>query len=65
MKANTILSASSITELKAGMKISVAQHEYLKVMAIVDGYVMMRYKGCIPFVEKQERFNEMFPLRGW
>lgn len=26
------------------------EDDYIKVMAIADGYVMMRRKGCIPFV---------------
>lgn len=29
---------------------------YIKVMAIADGYVMARNKGCIPFCEKIDEF---------
>lgn len=31
---------------------------YLKIMAYVDGYYMVRYKGCIPFCCKEEQLIE-------
>jgi hypothetical protein len=31
---------------------------YIKVMAIVDGYVMARYKGCMPFVQGEKEFTK-------
>jgi hypothetical protein len=31
---------------------------YLKVMAIVDGYVMARNKGCMPFVQTVKEFQK-------
>lgn len=31
---------------------------YIKVMAIAEGYVMARNKGCIPFCESIDKFIE-------
>lgn len=30
----------------------------LRIMAIAEGYVMARFKGCIPFVESVEKFEQ-------
>ena len=45
-------------KVKVGHKYSIINGfgGYLKVMAIIDGYVMARYKGCIPFCESENAF---------
>lgn len=44
-------------EIRAGLRIPVEKMDYIKVMAVVDGYVMARYKGCIPFVVSIKKFE--------
>ena len=34
-----------------------SQYKDIKVMAIVDGYVMARYMGCSPFAEAHDEFE--------
>lgn len=33
---------------------------HVRVMAVAEGYVMARYKGCIPFVEIMRSWHERF-----
>ncbi|PKM47115.1 MAG: hypothetical protein CVV05_01620 [Gammaproteobacteria bacterium HGW-Gammaproteobacteria-1] len=35
----------------------------VRVMAVVEGYVMARHKGCMPFLKKVPEFREKFPER--
>lgn len=44
--------------IRVGDKIPTTMQQYLKVMAYVDGYVMARYKGCIPFVSTIKEFEK-------
>lgn len=39
-----------------GTKIPTSEGNYIKIMAVADGYVMARNNGCIPFCESIERF---------
>ncbi len=34
------------------------QSKTLKIMAIVDKYVMARYKGCMPFIKHENEFGK-------
>lgn len=29
---------------------------YIKIIAIAEGYIMARYKGCVPFVQSENDF---------
>lgn len=44
---------------KAGDKIPMIIGDYVKVMAIADGYVMARRKGCYPFVCAVKEFDKI------
>lgn len=44
-------------ELIPGQSFEVIIGLPVKLMAIVDGYVMARHKGCFPFVETIDRFR--------
>lgn len=35
----------------------------IKIMAIADGYLMVRYKGCFPFVIQEKEFYQ-FLVKG-
>jgi len=50
------------------MKVGEKYHEqdkstYLKIMAIKDGYVMARWKGCYPFVRNVKEFERIISVR--
>jgi len=45
------------TEIKPGQSFEVITGLPLKVMAVTEGYVMARHKGCFPFVETVEAFK--------
>jgi hypothetical protein len=32
----------------------------LRVMAVVEGYVVSRYKGCMPFVTHHTKFRSIY-----
>lgn len=50
---------------KAGDKIHTSADNYIKVMAVADGYVMFRNKGCIPLVLSVADFEAMADRRNW
>lgn len=33
---------------------------YVKIMAVKDGYVMARHKGCIPFIVSEKDFIDKY-----
>lgn len=41
----------------AGQKFMLPDGDYIKIMAIVDNYVMARRNGCIPFVKSCKEFD--------
>jgi len=45
------------TEIKPGQSFEIITGLPLKVMAVAEGYVMARHKGCYPFVETLEAFK--------
>jgi len=44
--------------IEVGEKIKTRDGSYIKIMAIEDGYVMARKKGCIPFCQSINGFVE-------
>jgi hypothetical protein len=45
--------------LKSGLKISFQDTE-IKIMAVVDNYVMARKKGFMPFCMSEKEFKQKF-----
>ena len=44
-------------EIKKGDKFPVwCGKEEIRVMAVVEGYVVARFKGCAPFIDTKKRF---------
>lgn len=41
----------TIEQIKVGSKFRNSYGTEFKIMAVVDGYCMCRYKGCVPFVQ--------------
>lgn len=62
--ADIVLSSTEPIEFHVGMKINVEDSEWVKIMAIVDGYVMARRKGAYPFVMPMKKFRERFKIKG-
>lgn len=47
---NFVTHLPSVGDIFVGDRIPMKNSNWLKVMAYVDGYIMARFKGCIPFV---------------
>ena len=61
--ADIVVTQQEPIDFHAGMKISVEESEYVKIMAIVDGYVMARMKGAYPFIMPMKKFRERFKIK--
>jgi len=49
-----------------GTKLTNAEsNNYLKVMAYSDGYYMLRFKGCMPFVKSKKDLITIIAQRGY
>lgn len=51
------------SKYKVGEKIPTNDGLYVKVMTIIDGYVMCRRKGCIPFGLTIDDFESMLLIQ--
>jgi len=47
-----------IPAFKVGDDIRYDDHSNVRVMAIADGYVMIRRPGCIPFIKTVKELND-------
>lgn len=61
LKSNTsTMKEKEITEVQVGDKFHVNNYwhgeTYVKVLAIAEGYVMARYRGCSPFCDTIKGF---------
>jgi|GEM_PF-2570077 len=45
------------TQIKPGQSFEIITGLPIKVLAVAEGYVMARHKGCFPFVETLEAFK--------
>ena len=45
-------------KIKVGQKYDYGTKFYIKIMAIADGYVLARVKGCMPFAQSIKDFEK-------
>ncbi len=62
---NSAIQLAVIKDLSVGEKIPTKDGRWIKIMAYSDNYYMARFKGCMPFVCKEQELRDKIDKNGY
>lgn len=65
MKRGDLYSIYRISAIREGVTVYRRSTEKAKVMGVIDGWAMLRFKGCVPFIESAEDLEKWAACAPW